>query len=177
MITYFVAASRDGFIAREDGDVSWLDEMDITPEDSGIGEFMSSIDGLIMGRKTYDFVFDYGTWPYGALPTWVFTNNPLESLPGANLKTTASSQDLLQDVQRNELNDLWLVGGGQLASSFLSEGLIDVISISEMPITLGKGIALFARHKLEDIETAQEEIVDKPGFRQRTMHVAKNSPP
>ncbi|MEM7314980.1 MAG: dihydrofolate reductase, partial [Planctomycetota bacterium] len=59
-ITYSVATSRDGYIARKDGDVSWLEEQNIAPEDTGLAEFFSAVDGLIMGRKTYDFVFNYG---------------------------------------------------------------------------------------------------------------------
>ena len=53
-ITYYVATSQDGFIAREDGDVSWLDDVNIDVNETGIIEFFASIDGLVMGRKTYD---------------------------------------------------------------------------------------------------------------------------
>lgn len=84
-ITYSAAASLDGFIAREDGDVSWLDEMDIGTNDTGLEEFFGTIDGLVMGRKTYDFVFNYGSWPYEDKPTWVCTHSDLEPLEGANL--------------------------------------------------------------------------------------------
>jgi dihydrofolate reductase len=62
-ITYYVATSQDGFIARDDGDVSWLDDMNIDVKETGLGDFFASIDGLVMGRKTYDFVVDYGMWP------------------------------------------------------------------------------------------------------------------
>ena len=84
-ITYSVAASVDGFIAREDGDVSWLDEMNIDSNGTGLEEFFRSIGGLVMGRKTYDFVFNYGSWPYEDKPTWVCTHSDIEPLEGANL--------------------------------------------------------------------------------------------
>ena len=63
-ITYYVATSLDGFIAKEDGDVSWLDDMNIDVKHTGLEDFFAGIDGLVMGRNTYDFVFDYGSWPY-----------------------------------------------------------------------------------------------------------------
>ena len=56
-ITYATATSLDGFIAREDGDVSWLDDMNIDEDETGLETFFPSIDGLVMGRKTYDFIY------------------------------------------------------------------------------------------------------------------------
>ena len=84
-ITYAAAVSRDGFIAREDGDVSWLDEMNIDPSETGLQEFVAGIDGLIMGRDTYKFVLDYGSWPYGNKRTWVCTHREIPGMKGANL--------------------------------------------------------------------------------------------
>jgi len=86
--TYHVAASIDGFIAREDGDVSWLEDFEL--EDTGLPEFFSGIDGLIMGRDTYDFVFDFGSWPYEDKLSWVCTSRNLKILEGANLRVVAS---------------------------------------------------------------------------------------
>ncbi len=68
-ITYYVATSLDGFIAKKGGDISWLDDMNIDMADAGYDDFFTSVDGLVMGRNTYDFIFNYGSWPYGDKPT------------------------------------------------------------------------------------------------------------
>ena len=168
-ITYSVAASRDGFIARKDGDVSWLDEQGIATEDTGLAEFFSAVDGLIMGRKTYDFVFDYGMWPYENKLTWVLTSRALQKLDGANLQVSRSIDDVISAAEQQSLQHLWLLGGGQLASAFLDKQLLSHVSIAEMPIELGEGIPLFARHSLDDLPCIDKSVQEKKGFRQLDM--------
>ena len=164
-ITYYAATSLDGFIAREDGDVSWLDDLNIDMADTGYDDFFASIDGLAMGRNTYDFVFNYGSWPYGDKPTWVCTSSELETLEGANLKIVKTADDVVKEARSKGLKHLWLVGGGKLASSFLEKGLLTHLSISEMPVKLESGIPLFANHKLENLSAKKTEIFPKKGFK------------
>lgn len=168
-ITYSAAISRDGFIARADGDVSWLDSLDIDHQDTGLAEFMASVDGLIMGRKTYDFVFDYGSWPYGDKLTWVCTSNPLEALEGASLIVVDQIGTIIDEALSRERKHLWFLGGGVLASSFLDSGWITNLSIHEMPIDLGEGIPLFANHQLDNIPATERQTIQKKGFRQIEM--------
>ncbi len=165
-ITYSAAASVDGFIARENGDVSWLDAMNIDPNETGLEQFFRSIGGLVMGRKTYDFVFNYGSWPYEDKPSWVCTRNDLTLLEGANLMVVGSIDDVIRQAETRGIEHLWLVGGGRLASSFLAKGLITHLSISEMPIKLGSGIPLFSDHSLEEIATEERNVILKDLFRQ-----------
>lgn len=165
-ITYYVATSLDGFIAREDGDVSWLDDLNIDMSETGYEDFFASIDGLIMGRNTYDFVFNYGSWPYGEKPTWVCTNRDLETLEGASLEIASTADDVIKQAKSRKLKHLWLVGGGKLASSFLEKGWLTHLIISEMPIILKSGIPLFADHKLENLLAEKTEIFQKKGFKQ-----------
>ncbi|MBE9070397.1 dihydrofolate reductase [Leptolyngbya cf. ectocarpi LEGE 11479] len=165
-ITYAAATSLDGFIAKDNGDVSWLEEMNIDKNETGLEEFFASIDGLIMGRNTYDFVFNYGSWPYEDKPTWVCTQSNLQPLDGANLIVVADIDDVISGATTQGLEHLWLVGGGRLASSFLTKGLITHVSISEMPIKLESGIPLFSDHKLEDIIATERNVIEKNGFRQ-----------
>ena len=165
-VTYLVATSMDGFIAREDGDVSWLDEMNIDASETGLEDFFLSIDGLVMGRNTYDFIFNYGSWPYEDKPTWVCTQRDLTPLPGANLTVVSDIDAVVSRARDNGIKHLWLLGGGQLASAFLRKGLITHLSISEMPIKLGQGIPLFAEHRLDDITVVQRNIIQKKGFKQ-----------
>ena len=165
-ITYYVATSLDGFIARENGDVSWLDDLNIDMTETGYDDFFASIDGLVMGRNTYDFVFNYGSWPYGDKPTWICTGRELMTLEGANLKIAKTADDVVTESESMGLKHLWLVGGGKLASSFLVKGLLTHLNISEMPIKLKSGIPLFANHKLERISVEKPEIFQKNGFKQ-----------
>lgn len=164
-ITYSLAASTDGFIARDDGDVSWLDDIQIESADTDLAEFFAAVDGLVMGRKTYDFVFDYGTWPYEDKPSWVCTNSEIEFLEGANLIVSTEPSEAVSDAGNRGMEHLWLLGGGRLASSFLQLGLITDVSISEMPIRLGNGIPLFANHQLNNITRLNEKIIEKNGYR------------
>ena len=124
-ITYYVATSSDGFIATENGDVSWLDDLNIDMTDTGYDDFFASIDGLVMGRNTYDFVFDYGSWPYEDKPSWVCTSNELEILEGANLRISKLPNDVIKEARAKDLKHLWLVGGGKLASAFLEKRLLN----------------------------------------------------
>lgn len=172
-ITYAVATSLDGYLARDDGDVSWLDELNIDMQEAGLEEFMASVDGLLMGRGTYDFVFNYGSWPYGEKPTWVFTRQSLEPLNGANLSVVDEIKSAMDDANSLGLKHLWLIGGGKLASSFLDEGLITDLSISEMPVILGSGIPLFASHELDQIESEHKTVTERKGFRQIDIAVGK----
>ena len=165
-ITYYVATSKDGYIAREDGDVSWLDEMNVEVEDTGLEDFFADIDAIVMGRNSYDFVFDYGSWPYEDKPTWVCTSRELEPLEGAHLTVVPSIEQVIKDAEVRGVKHLWLVGGGKLASGFLDKGLLTHLSISEMPIMLDSGISLFANHKLEDLAVEDIQKIQKKGFTQ-----------
>lgn len=173
-ITYYVAASLDGFIARVDGDVSWLDELNLGGDETDLEEFFGTVDGLVMGRNTYDFVFDYGSWPYEDKLTWVCTSRDLQPLEGANLIVAGNIDDVIGGAASRGCEHLWLVGGGRLASAFMAKGLITNVSISEMPIELGSGIPLFSDHRLRDIAFEERNVIEKKGFRQIEIILESN---
>lgn len=74
-IILYIATSLDGYIAKEDGNVDWLSSFD---EDYGYKEFISTVDTIIIGRKTYQQVLTFGEWPYQGLKTFVFTHQELK---------------------------------------------------------------------------------------------------
>jgi len=164
--TYYCAMSLDEFIATEDNDVSWLDDMEADESESSYDEFFASVDGLAMGRGTYDFIFNYGSWPYGSLPTWIFTSKSLKTLEGANLKLVKTVDDFIRETNTQKMKHIWLVGGGKLASSFLQRGVLTHLSITEAPIELNAGIPLFSDHKLENIQSVKAESIQKKGHKQ-----------
>jgi len=142
-VTYYVASSLDGCIAKNDGDVSWLEDLDISMEDAGYDEFYSTVDALVMGRKTYEMIVSFGQWPYGDKPIWVCSNTKITPMEGCNLQVGNTPQEAHQAAIQMNIKHLWLVGGGSLASSFLLNNLLTSISLSLMPIILGSGIKLF----------------------------------
>ncbi len=142
-VTYYVASSLDGYIAKEDGDVSWLEELGISMEETGYDEFFATVDALVMGRKTYDFIYDFGSWPYGDKPTWVCTSSSFNVIDGCNLQNASNPKDVKKEAEDLGTKHLWLVGGGALAGSFIKNKLLTHLSISQMPIILGGGIRLF----------------------------------
>jgi dihydrofolate reductase len=142
-VVYYLAMSLDGFIADHEGGVEWLDDLSIDHKNTGYESFYEGIDGLIMGRKTYDFVYDYGQWPYDCKPAWVCTSQELSPLTGCNIQPGRGADSAISEASSMGLTSIWVVGGGNLARSLLEQGLLTHISVSAMPIVLGKGIKLF----------------------------------
>ncbi|TQV74092.1 dihydrofolate reductase [Aliikangiella marina] len=144
-VTYYVAASLDGFIAKADGDVSWLEQLGIPMEDTGYDVFFSSVDGLIMGRKTYQLINTFGDWPYGSKPVWVCSHQSVNASPGINLQDENTPQLAFEAAEAKGISHLWCVGGGNLASSLIEIEKLSNIYLSLMPIILGDGINLFSQ--------------------------------
>ena len=142
-VTYYVASSLDGYIAKENGDVSWLEELNISMEDTWYNEFYKTVDALIMGRKTYDMIVSFGQWPYGEKPIWVCSSNKIEPIEGYNLQSGSTPREACKAASEKNIKHLWCVGGGSLASSLLVNNSLTDISLSLMPIVLGNGIKLF----------------------------------
>lgn len=143
-ITYYAGISLDGFIAKSDGDVSWLDELGSPIEETGYPEFFASVDCLIMGRKTYEQIASFGAWPYGAKPTWVCTSRQVMPIPDADLRGGQTPEAAVAAAKHAGLTHMWLVGGGSLASAFLEKGLLTRLIVVQLPVVLGDGISLFA---------------------------------
>ncbi len=144
----FIATSLDGFIARADGSIDWLNEASAAVpqgEDCGYKGFMSTVDTLVMGRKTFEQVLTFGEWSYGDTPVVVMSHREL-SLPSDLPDTVTSSQETPKDLVARlaaEGKRHLYVDGGRTIQSFLAEGLIDDVTITVIPILLGTGIPLF----------------------------------
>lgn len=151
-IILYIASSLDGYIARKDGSVDWLDSLD-NPENSdfGYGEFMANIDILIMGRKTYEVVVGFDMpWPYKNIKTYVVTQNrdlTIDS-PDTHLLHDIDKK-AIEEIRRESARNVWLVGGGSLVTTFLNYHAVDEIILSQVPIILGEGIRLFPGKSIE----------------------------
>ncbi|MGR3280180.1 dihydrofolate reductase family protein, partial [Acaryochloris marina NIES-2412] len=118
--------------------VSWLDELGISMEETGYDDFFAKVDALVMGRKTYQFVYDFGSWPYGDKPTWVCTRSNIDVIDGCNLQNASDPNDVEREAKDLGIKHLWLVGGGVLAGAFVDNRLLAHLSISQMPILSGE---------------------------------------
>ena len=173
--TYYVASSLDGFIAKADGDVSWLDVFDTSMSDTGYEEFYSTVDALVMGRKTYDFIVNYGRWPYDDKPVWVCSRNAITPMEGCNLEEGSTPEEAYNKASEMGLEHLWCVGGGRLASSFIEADLLTNIYLSLMPILLGNGIKLFGDLPSDVILSKVREASHTSGMVQLEYVLSKNT--
>lgn len=144
----FIATSLDGFISRTDGSIDWLNKASsLAPkgEDFGYQQFISSVDGMVMGRNTFEQVLSFGDWPYENLPVVVLSRQ-LDSFP-ENMPPDVSLTDenpiaLVHRLSNEGLNHLY-IDGGLTVQSFIAADLIDEITITIIPILLGEGKPLF----------------------------------
>ena len=141
-IVYSVGVSLDGFIADANGGVDWLHAAMVKGESYGLDEFFRSIDAVLMGSATYEKSLAMGGGFGSKMPTWIFSSRPLKAKSAT--VTSESPATVVATLNARGIKRAWLMGGGQLASSFLKAGLIDEISFGLMPVVLGTGIPVFA---------------------------------
>lgn len=168
----FMAISQDGFIARPDGALDWLDEANrrVPPgEDCGFGNFMARVDAMIMGRKTFDTVRALGTWPYADKPVVVLSRS-LEQLPHETPASVhlcaAEPHEVVDSLCQRGLHRIY-IDGGTTVQTFVMAGLIHEMVLTEVPYTLGQGIALWSGTDLPAGFTVQSERTYPFGFVQR----------
>jgi dihydrofolate reductase len=151
-VTIHMAASLDGFIARKDGRVDWLETSDEfaggeTLEPGFVEAFLKTIDCYVMGSRTYETALRFEAqglgWAYGDKPTFVLTSR---ELPRTRDTVEFHSGDLAEFVNerlRPSFRSVWFVGGGALCGECLRRGLADEVRYSILPILIGDGISFF----------------------------------
>ena len=147
-ITLHMVSSLDGFIAKHDNSVSWLDTTGDVYE-NGVSEgnpeeVLSAIDCYVLGSRTYEHALQLG-WPYGDTPVVVLTRR---SLPRERQSVEFYSGDLKTLVNESlapRFRNIWVVGGAMVCQSFLKLGLVDEIRWMIMPVQLGDGLSFFGR--------------------------------
>lgn len=143
----YIAASLDGFIARENGDLDWLPGAagEAGQEDYGYQAFISTVDVLVMGRSTFEKVLTFGDWPYTGKAVVVLSHGLLaipEKLASGVEASSLAPRALLDELDRRGLRHAY-VDGGRTIQGFLREGLIDELTVTTVPVLLGGGIPLF----------------------------------
>jgi dihydrofolate reductase len=159
---YYCAASLDGYIAEADDSLAWLlnyegrfegDRAEAGPRGAGgaYEQFYEGVGALISGSTTYEFVLDHlgedNEWPYKGKPYWVLSSRDLPVPKGEDVHVrivNAKVSDLYDEliIAAGERN-LWVVGGGNVASQFADAGLLDEVVVTVVPVVLGAGKPLF----------------------------------
>jgi dihydrofolate reductase len=139
----FIAMSLDGYIAKPDGDISFLNEMNHEGEDYGYTAFIDTVGTVILGRKTYDKILSMGIEsPYGEREVIVLTHNPQNAIANTSFYS-GNLSELISTLKNKSGKNLYCDGGAQTVNQLLQEKLIDEMVVSVIPVLLGDGIRLF----------------------------------
>jgi dihydrofolate reductase len=166
-IIVFIATSADGYIARLDGDVEWLNRRPRT-SDYGMNEFYGAIDTILLGGSTYDWALAYtrrhrrkGAIFDPKFANYVFSTKPRGPAPPGVEFVSEPVKTFAQRLRSAPGKDIWMMGGGKLIASFLDAGEIDAFDIHVIPTLIGEGIPLIApRHR--DVELRLLSAKDYP---------------
>jgi len=148
-VQYYAAASLDGYIAEEDGGLQWLFDAADNPLEGGdenYNAFYAQVTALAIGAGTYEIMLGH-EWEYAGVPAYVFTHRELATPDGADVRFVQGAvADHIADMRAVAGDgNLWVVGGGELASQFAEAGELDEVIVAYVPVVLGTGIGLFAR--------------------------------
>jgi len=166
-----MVSSLDGFIAKNDNTVSWLDtpgsvyEAGVSISQQDVASFLKTIDCYVLGSHTYEHALDLG-WPYGDTPVVVVTGR---TWPAASTRKSVEfySGDLKTLVDVNlapRYRNIWLAGGAMLCQRFLELGLVDEIRLTIAPVLLGEGLRLFGGSLTEQRWNLKNVVAYKNAF-------------
>jgi dihydrofolate reductase len=158
---YYCASTLDGYIAESDDTIEWLtgysgsfegDEVEPGPMSPGgaYERFYDQVGALISGSATYEFIVEHmgggGSWPYSGKPYWVLSSRE-QAVPEAADDVrivNAAVPEIIEDMHSAAGDkDIWVVGGGDVASQFAAAGLLDEVHVTVVPVVLGQGKPLF----------------------------------
>lgn len=142
-LAVFCGVSVDGFLARPDDTVDFLDSGEHVPH--GFEEFMNSVDVVVIGRKTYEFVVRYGSWVYGKKPVVVLSSRQLDFSwikDGVVERMSGEPGEIVKQLKKRRYQRAY-IDGGVTIQRFLAAGLMDTMVITRVPVLIGEGVPLF----------------------------------
>jgi dihydrofolate reductase len=162
-ISLFIATSLDGYIAKPNDDLSFLKLVEKEGEDYGYAKFTDTIDTLIIGRKTYDYVVkEIGSSHYdnGQRDVYIITRTPRPNV-GRTIFYTGSLTELVKRLKSESGKNIYCDGGAEVINELLTHDLIDEFTISIIPVLLGNGTRLFKDGRPEQtLEFVSAETFD-----------------
>jgi dihydrofolate reductase len=138
----FIGISVDGFIARKNDDLDFLPE---NCEPHGYTEFIASVDAIVIGRKTFEKVLTFGSWPYGEKRVVVLSSRPIDLsvVSGGVVEQMAGEPaDIVAQLAARSIHNLY-IDGGVTIQRFLRAGMIQRLIITRVPVLIGEGLPLF----------------------------------
>jgi dihydrofolate reductase len=153
-VTIHMAASLDGFIARKDGRVDWLETADDfaggeTMDAKLVEAFLETIDCYVMGSRTYETALRFEAqglgWAYGDKPTFVLTRRELPRVRNSVRFESGDLERFVNGSLRPRFRSIWFAGGGMVSAECLRLGLADEVRYSILPILIGDGIPFFEK--------------------------------
>jgi dihydrofolate reductase len=157
LVRYYAAQTLDGYIAESDDSIDWLTGYEGSYEgaesdegQAGYDAFYEGIGALVSGSTTYEWVLEHGGgWPYAGKPCWILSSRDLPKPEGEGVDIRIVSgqiPDLIDEMLDSAgERDLWIVGGGNVASQFADHGLLDRVEVTVVPVVLGEGKPLLER--------------------------------
>jgi dihydrofolate reductase len=167
----FIAVSLDGYIARTDGSIDWLSERGEQAGDTGYDEFIATVDTVVMGRGTFEKVLTFGFWPYEGKQVEVLSST-LAADADERVIVHRTLDGLVETLNDRGAKRLY-VDGGQVIQTFLRAGLLNELTITTVPVLLGRGLRLFGDldHHVELTHNATRTL--KAGFVQSDYTVKR----
>lgn len=168
-VTLHMVCSIDGYIAKPDNSLEWLNTTSDFPlgkvlTESDIRAFNEKVDAYVIGANTYRFALQVG-WPYGTHPVYVVTHESQKTSDERVVFYNGNLTHLVEEFNKTDAN-VWIAGGSDLAAQFLTLGLVDKLVISFKPILLGEGLRFFKSIKkeyslqLEDVTTYRDGMIE-----------------
>lgn len=147
-VVVYIAASLDGYIAKKDGDISFLSSVETPGEDYGYAEFIKGVDAVLMGRKTYDKLLSMSVpFPHSGRKCYVASRKRKGS--DGRVEYVRDPAKLIGKLRKAPGKDIFCDGGADLINALLKKDLVDVLVLSVIPVLLGDGIPLFKRGRPE----------------------------
>ncbi len=142
-VVLYIATSLDGYIAKPNDDLDFLSLVAREGEDYGYGDFIKTVDTVILGRKTYDKVLSFGIpFPHADKQTFVITRTP-KAATGNVTFYNGDLSELVKSLKMKTGKNIFIDGGAEIVHALLTLNLIDEFVISVIPVMLGDGISLF----------------------------------
>lgn len=142
-VILYIAASLDGYIAKPNDDLSFLSIVQQDGEDYGYSDFIKSVDTVILGRKTYDWVMtQVSEFPHADKDSYIITRTAKPSIGKTNFYT-GKLKDLISKLKAGQGKNIFIDGGAEIVNELLKENLIDEFVISVISILVGNGTKLF----------------------------------
>ncbi len=174
-VILYIAISLDGYIAKPNDNLEFLSIVEQEGEDYGYSEFVKSVDTVILGRKTYDWVMtQVSEFPHADKNSFIITRTARPSI-GKTIFFTGKLRDLITKLKTENGKNIFIDGGAEIVNELLKENLIDEFIISIIPVLVGNGTKLFKDGRPEQLlELVSTKKFDK-GLTQLHYKLTNNS--